>query len=127
MCRPTSASFAGDNDGTGGWHVTAGMPRYEVMHLEMHRPSRVPTCAIAGLPARPLRSDALAGHLVDEDRQLSLADRNEAACRAAFVLCSGARGPSSLGPAFDTLIATVPIAVILFDFNRMPSCSAISA
>jgi hypothetical protein len=36
----------GDNDGTGGWHVTAGMPRYEVMHLEIQPSSRVPTCAV---------------------------------------------------------------------------------
>ena len=36
----------GDDDGTGGWHVTAGMPRYEVMHLEIQPSSRVPTCAI---------------------------------------------------------------------------------
>jgi hypothetical protein len=35
----------GDADGTGGWHVTAGMPRYEVMHLEIQPSSRVPTCA----------------------------------------------------------------------------------
>jgi hypothetical protein len=34
----------GDADGTGGWHVTAGMPRYEVMHLEMQPSSRVATC-----------------------------------------------------------------------------------
>jgi len=34
----------GDNDGTGGWHVTAGMPRYEVTHLEIQPSSRVPTC-----------------------------------------------------------------------------------
>jgi hypothetical protein len=34
----------GDNDGTGGWHVTAGMPRYEVMHLEIQPSSRVATC-----------------------------------------------------------------------------------
>jgi hypothetical protein len=34
----------GDNDGTGGWHVTAGMPRYEVVHLEIQPSSRVPTC-----------------------------------------------------------------------------------
>jgi hypothetical protein len=34
----------GDDDGTGGWHVTAGMPRYEVMHLEMQPSSRVATC-----------------------------------------------------------------------------------
>jgi len=34
----------GDADGTGGWHVTAGMPRYEVMHLEIQPSSRVPTC-----------------------------------------------------------------------------------
>ena len=35
----------GDDDGTGGWHVTAGMPRYEVMHLEIQPSSRVPTCS----------------------------------------------------------------------------------
>jgi hypothetical protein len=34
----------GDADGTGGWHVVAGMPNYEVMHLEMQPSSRVPTC-----------------------------------------------------------------------------------
>src|SRR3954469_15946376 len=34
----------GDNDGTGGWHVTAGMPRYEVMHLEITPSSRVASC-----------------------------------------------------------------------------------
>jgi hypothetical protein len=34
----------GDNDGAGGWHVTAGMPRYEVMHLEIQPSSRVATC-----------------------------------------------------------------------------------
>jgi hypothetical protein len=38
----------GDNDGTGGWHVTKGMPRYEVMHLEIQPSSRVPTCTGAG-------------------------------------------------------------------------------
>jgi hypothetical protein len=34
----------GDDDGTGGWHVTAGMPRYEVMHLEISPSSRVASC-----------------------------------------------------------------------------------
>ena len=34
----------GDANGTGGWHVTAGMPNYEVMHLEIQPSSRVPTC-----------------------------------------------------------------------------------
>ena len=34
----------GDNDGTGDWHVTAGMPRYIVMHLEIQPSSRAPTC-----------------------------------------------------------------------------------
>ena len=34
----------GDSDGTGGWHVTDGMPRYEVMHLELQPSSREPTC-----------------------------------------------------------------------------------
>ena len=35
----------GDDDGTGGWHVTAGMPRYEVMHLAIEPSTREPTCA----------------------------------------------------------------------------------
>ncbi len=34
----------GRNDGHSGWHVTEGMPRYEVMHLEIQPSSRVPTC-----------------------------------------------------------------------------------
>jgi hypothetical protein len=38
----------GDDDGAGGWHVTAGMPRYEVMHLEIQPSSRVPTCTGKG-------------------------------------------------------------------------------
>jgi hypothetical protein len=38
----------GDNDGTGGWHVTGGMPRYEVMHLELQPSSRVASCAGKG-------------------------------------------------------------------------------
>jgi hypothetical protein len=43
----------GDDDGTGGWHVTAGMPRYEVMHLEIQPSSRVATCA-AGKKCKPV-------------------------------------------------------------------------
>ena len=38
----------GDKDGTKGWHVTTGMPRYEVMHLEIQPSSRVPTCTGGG-------------------------------------------------------------------------------
>jgi uncharacterized repeat protein (TIGR01451 family) len=34
----------GDDDGHGGWFVTAGLPRYEVTHLEMEPSSRVATC-----------------------------------------------------------------------------------
>jgi hypothetical protein len=37
----------GDNDGA-SWHVTVGMPRYEVMHLEIQPSSRVPTCVGKG-------------------------------------------------------------------------------
>ena len=37
----------GNNDGA-SWHVTMGMPRYEVMHLEMQPSNRVPTCAKKG-------------------------------------------------------------------------------
>jgi len=40
----------GDSDGKGGWHVTAGMPNYEVMHLEIQPSSRVPTCT-NGVPS----------------------------------------------------------------------------
>jgi hypothetical protein len=36
--------LAGTNDGLGGWHVTGGMPRYEVMHLEIQPGNRVATC-----------------------------------------------------------------------------------
>jgi hypothetical protein len=38
----------GSNDGHGGWHVTKGMPRYEVMHLEIQPSNRVPTCVGGG-------------------------------------------------------------------------------
>jgi hypothetical protein len=34
----------GDNDGTGGWHVTRGLPRFEITHLEIEPSARVPTC-----------------------------------------------------------------------------------
>jgi hypothetical protein len=43
----------GDNDGA-SWHVTAGMPRYEVMHLEIQPSSRVPTCTGGGACKRVL-------------------------------------------------------------------------
>jgi hypothetical protein len=34
----------GDKDGKGGWHVTQGLPRFEVSHLEIEPSARVPTC-----------------------------------------------------------------------------------
>jgi hypothetical protein len=34
----------GDLDGTGGWHVTKGLPRFEITHLEIQPSARVPTC-----------------------------------------------------------------------------------
>jgi hypothetical protein len=34
----------GDNDGKGGWHVTQGLPRFEITHLEIEPSARVPTC-----------------------------------------------------------------------------------
>ena len=34
----------GQNDGTGGWKVSNGMPRFEVMHLEVEPSARVATC-----------------------------------------------------------------------------------
>jgi hypothetical protein len=37
----------GDKDGA-EWHVTAGMPRYEVMHLAIQPSSREPTCTGGG-------------------------------------------------------------------------------
>jgi plasmid stability protein len=40
-------ALRGDDDGA-SWHVTAGMPRYEVMHLEIQPSSRVPTCTGGG-------------------------------------------------------------------------------
>jgi hypothetical protein len=44
----------GDKDGTGGWHVTKGMPRYEVMHLEIQPSNRVATCNGGGACPRVL-------------------------------------------------------------------------
>jgi len=44
----------GDKDGTKGWHVTAGLPRYEVMHLEIQPSSRVATCVGGGSCPRVL-------------------------------------------------------------------------
>ena len=67
--RRTSASCRGANDGHGGWHTTQGMPRYEVMHLEIQPSSRV--ADVHGrrqVRARPLRGDALAGHLEPRPR-----------------------------------------------------------
>jgi hypothetical protein len=43
----------GDNDGA-SWHVTAGMPRYEVMHLAIQPSSREPTCMGGGSCKRVL-------------------------------------------------------------------------
>ena len=37
----------GVNDGA-SWHVTRGMPRYEIMHLEIQPSNRVPTCTGGG-------------------------------------------------------------------------------
>jgi hypothetical protein len=38
----------GDLDGTGGWHVTKGLPRFEITHLEIQPSARVPTCVNVG-------------------------------------------------------------------------------
>jgi hypothetical protein len=43
----------GLNDGKGGWFVTEGMPRYEVMHLEVQPSSRAATCA-TGKKCKPV-------------------------------------------------------------------------
>ena len=37
----------GTNDGA-SWHTTKGMPRYEIMHLEIQPSNRVPTCTSGG-------------------------------------------------------------------------------
>jgi hypothetical protein len=37
----------GVNDGA-SWHVTRGMPRYEIMHLEIQPSNRAPTCMAGG-------------------------------------------------------------------------------
>jgi len=37
----------GNNDGA-SWHTMEGMPRYEVMHLEMQPSNRVATCTTSG-------------------------------------------------------------------------------
>ncbi|MFL5921655.1 MAG: WD40/YVTN/BNR-like repeat-containing protein [Gaiellaceae bacterium] len=44
----------GSHDGHDGWHTTLGMPRYEVMHLEIQPSNRVPTCMGGGHCARVL-------------------------------------------------------------------------
>jgi Arc-like DNA binding domain len=36
--------LAGKNDGTGGWFVTKGLPRFEVMHLAIEPSAREATC-----------------------------------------------------------------------------------
>ena len=36
--------LSGRHDGHAGWHVTEGMPRYEVTHLELQPSNRVATC-----------------------------------------------------------------------------------
>jgi hypothetical protein len=38
----------GDLDGMGGWHVTKGLPRFEITHLEIQPSARVPTCVGVG-------------------------------------------------------------------------------
>lgn len=43
----------GDNDGKGGWHVTQGLPRFEITHLEIEPSARVPTCVGLGKGACP--------------------------------------------------------------------------
>jgi hypothetical protein len=44
----------GDNDGA-SWHTTVGMPRYEVMHLEIQPSNRVATCAgLKGAQCKPV-------------------------------------------------------------------------
>ena len=36
--------LGGEDDGTGGWHVTLGMPRYEVTHIAIQPSARDATC-----------------------------------------------------------------------------------
>ena len=42
----------GDNDGT-AWHVTQGLPRFEITHLEIEPSARVPTCVGLGKKGCP--------------------------------------------------------------------------
>jgi len=46
--------LVGPNDGHSGWHTMRGMPRYEIMHLEIQPSSRVPTCTGGGKCERVL-------------------------------------------------------------------------
>ena len=59
--------LAGDRTTVRAGTSRTGMPRYEVMHLELQPSNRVADVRRAeALPARALRGDALAGHLEDE-------------------------------------------------------------
>jgi len=43
----------GDEDGTDGWHVTQGLPRFEITHLEIEPSARVATCVGVGKKGCP--------------------------------------------------------------------------
>ena len=43
----------GDEDGTDGWHVTQGLPRFEITHLEIEPSARVATCVGLGKKGCP--------------------------------------------------------------------------
>ena len=44
--------LGGNEDDKGNWHITKGMPRFEVMHLEIEPSARVPTCVGTSKTAR---------------------------------------------------------------------------
>ena len=45
----------GDGDGTEGWHVTKGLPRFEITHLEIQPSARVATCVGLGKKDCPIQ------------------------------------------------------------------------
>jgi len=81
----------GDQDGTSGWHVTAGMPRYEVMHLEIQPSSRVPTCKDGTAKCKRVlyAATALEGHLADGARQSGRGGPRRQPCGQSLAMCLG--------------------------------------
>ena len=82
--------LAGPNNGQSGWHTMKGMPRYEVMHLEIQPSSRVPTCMDGGKCKRVLYAATHSQGIWSLDlgpgqrrRRLAASTTSEAPTRAA--------------------------------------------